>query len=76
MFFGFVQFCFRLSSACYMYQNLTSPLVEYWRAQCFKVFIYVDDVCSTQAVSRTGIERTGLVINESMSRWLPSTRVQ
>ena len=84
-FFEFKQLPFGLSSACYVFTKITRQLVKFWRSQGINNFIYIDDglviaksiweAQNLRDVIRSDLLKSGFVVNEEKSMWIPQTIV-
>ena len=80
-FFAFTVLPFGLSTGPYIFTKVRKPLVRYWRAKGFRIFMYLDDgsgmakdyqVCLQMSEAIQGnIKGSGFMINDEKSIWLP-----
>jgi len=80
-YFTFKVLPFGLSTACFCFTKLLRPLVRRWRLMSHNCFVYLDDGISghrdkvsaraASLVQRSDLSSSGLVQNESKSRWEP-----
>ncbi len=85
VFYEFECLCFGLASAPYIFTKLLRPLVKKWRAQGFRVVLYLDDgilICRTYgagvaaaAIIREDLRQAGFFVTEPKCVWCPTPRL-
>ena len=81
-YFVFVVLAFGLATACFLFTKLMRPLTTKWRAQGFRVIVYLDDGINIagsykecEAMTKVivdDLQSAGFVINEKKSQLLPT----